>query len=119
MSSCPHQVATSLTGVKWQGPILFFPLGLHDLCLSQCPGGHLPTLLFTNTPSLPRPAPVAYGCMIEREHTQPLTGGWEAGFGAGESTRLSPPMDMQSGPGPPDLALPGCRQKYWSQVLEY
>lgn len=37
-------------------PTLFFPLGLHNLHLSQCPGGHLPTLLFTNIPSLPRPA---------------------------------------------------------------
>lgn len=36
-------------------PTLFFPLGLHNLQLSQCPGGHLPTLLFTNIPSLPRP----------------------------------------------------------------
>lgn len=49
-------------------PALFFPLGLHNLCLSQCPGGHLPTLLFTNTPSLLRPAKVAHGCMMQGEH---------------------------------------------------
>lgn len=37
----------------------------------------------------------------------------------GENTRLSPPMGMQSGPGSPDLVLPGCRRCYGSQVLAY
>jgi hypothetical protein len=73
---------TLLSPAKWPPPplgcevavpALFFPLGLHNLrCLSQCPGGHLPTLLFTNIPSLPRPAPVVHGYMMEGGRTQPL-----------------------------------------------
>lgn len=66
----PARWLPPLLGCAVAGPALFFPLGLHNpQCLSQCPGGHLPTLLFTNIPSLPRPAPVAHGYMMEREHS--------------------------------------------------
>lgn len=66
-------------------PALFFPLGLHKPgCLSQCPGGCLPTLLFTNIPSLPRPVLVAHGYKDRlRTHNK-----------VGENTRLSLPTTV-------------------------
>lgn len=77
---CPAPTGGHLPhGFKMTVPTLFFPLGLHNLHLSQCPGGHLPTLLFTNTPNT---CPGLHSGPWVHGYTQPLNkvGGLEAGF---------------------------------------
>lgn len=66
--STPHPAARwpLPPGFKTAEPALFFPLGLHNLHLSQCPGGRLPTRCLQTSQACPglQERPI-HGCVMQ------------------------------------------------------